>query len=66
MVVDDLDITYRVSLERKNSLKNALVRKARKEEVRYREVKAIRNVSFEVPAGQCTDSSVPTARASRP
>ncbi|SHI72886.1 teichoic acid transport system ATP-binding protein [Tessaracoccus bendigoensis DSM 12906] len=54
VVVDGLDITYRVSLERKNSLKNALVRKARHEQVRYREVKAIKGVSFDVPAGKCT------------
>lgn len=54
VVVDNLDITYRVSLERKNSLKNALVRKARHEQVRYREVKALKNVSFDVPAGKCT------------
>ena len=54
VVVDDLHITYRVNLERKNSLKNALVRKARKEKVRFREVNAIKGVTFDVPAGQCT------------
>ncbi|WP_353080922.1 ABC transporter ATP-binding protein [Tessaracoccus lapidicaptus] len=54
VIVDDLYVTYRVNLERKNSLKNALVRKARKEKVRYREVNALKGVSFEVPAGKCT------------
>lgn len=54
VIVDDLHITYKVSLERKTSLKNALVRRTRKQEVRYREVNALKGVSFEVPQGQCT------------
>lgn len=54
VIVDDLHITYKVSLERKTSLKNALVRRTRKEEVRYREVNALKGVSFEVPQGKCT------------
>ncbi|TRY17935.1 ABC transporter ATP-binding protein [Tessaracoccus rhinocerotis] len=54
VIVDDLHITYKVSLERKTSLKNALVRRTRKQEVRYREVNALKGVSFEVPQGRCT------------
>lgn len=54
VVVDNLHITYRVNLERKSSLKNALVRKAHRDQVHFREVHALKGVSFEVPAGKCT------------
>ncbi|WP_233557750.1 ABC transporter ATP-binding protein [Tessaracoccus antarcticus] len=54
VVIDDLHITYRVNLERKNTLKNFLVKGARGQQVNYREVKALRGVSFDVPKGQCT------------
>lgn len=52
--IDDLHITYKVNLERKASLKNALVKGLRREKQNYREVRAIRGVSFDVPKGQCT------------
>ena len=52
--IDDLHITYKVNLERKASLKNALVKELRREKQNYREVRAIRGVSFDVPKGQCT------------
>ena len=54
IIVDDLHITYKVNLERKNSLKNALVKGMKGEKVNYREVRALRGVTFDVPKGQCT------------
>lgn len=54
VVIDDLHITYRVNLERKASLKNALVKGARGQKINYREVRALRGVTFDVPQGQCT------------
>ncbi|MDO5737619.1 MAG: ABC transporter ATP-binding protein, partial [Propionibacteriaceae bacterium] len=54
VLVDDLHITYRVNLERKTSLKNALVKAGRGQKTNYREVKALRGVSFDVPKGKCT------------
>ncbi|GAB3813213.1 ABC transporter ATP-binding protein [Tessaracoccus terricola] len=54
VVIDDLHITYKVNLERKNSLKNFLVKGARGEKVNYREVQALKGVTFDVPQGQCT------------
>lgn len=54
VLIDDLHITYKVNLERKNSLKNFLVKGARGQQVNFREVKALRGVSFDVPQGQCT------------
>lgn len=41
-------------MERKPSLKNLIVRKSRHEQVRYKEVKAIRGISFDVAPGKCT------------
>lgn len=54
VVVDDLHITYRVNLERKSSLKNALVKAGKRQKTNYREVRALRGVSFDVPKGKCT------------
>ncbi|MGO1385927.1 MAG: ABC transporter ATP-binding protein [Arachnia sp.] len=54
VVVNDLDITYRVNLERKSTLKNALVKAGKGQKQKYREVRALRGVNFEVPQGQCT------------
>ncbi len=54
VVIDNLHITYRVNLERKNTLKNFLVKGARGQQVNFREVKALRGVSFDVPQGKCT------------
>ena len=49
--VEDVSVTYRTSLERRPTLKGTLVRLGRRERV-VREVKAVRDVSFEVPHGQ--------------
>ncbi len=46
--VDGLSITYKTAYERKPTLRQTLVRFGRGQRT-YREVKAIRNVSFEVP-----------------
>lgn len=54
VLVEDLHLTYRVNMERKPSLKNLIVRKSRHEQVRYKEVKAIRGISFDVAPGKCT------------
>lgn len=54
VIVEDLNITYRVNLERKASLKNALVKAGKGQKTNYREVKALRGVSFDVPKGKCT------------
>ena len=54
IVIDDLHITYKVFMERKNTFKNALVKRMRGQQVNYREVRAIRGVTFNVPKGQCT------------
>jgi ABC-type polysaccharide/polyol phosphate transport system ATPase subunit len=48
--VDDVSITYRTTFERKPTLKQALVRFGRGERA-VREVKALKNVSFEVRNG---------------
>ena len=48
--VKDLSITYRTTFERKPTLKQALVRFGRGQRS-VREVKAIKNISFEVPTG---------------
>lgn len=52
--IEDIHITYKVNLERKNTLKNALVKGMRGQRVNYREVRALRGVTFDVPKGQCT------------
>ncbi len=52
--IKDLHITYRVNLERKPSLKNTLVKAGRGQKTNFREVKALRGVSFDVPQGKCT------------
>lgn len=54
VIVEDLQITYRVNLERKSSLKNALVKAGKRQKTNYREVRALRGVSFDVPQGKCT------------
>ncbi len=54
IAVTDLHVTYRVNLERKSTLKNALVKGMRGQQQRYREVNALRGVTFEVQRGKCT------------
>ncbi len=49
--VEDVSVTYRTSLESAPTLKNTVLKLGRREKV-VREVKALRNVSFEVPEGQ--------------
>ncbi|MFC7619812.1 ABC transporter ATP-binding protein [Microlunatus sp. GCM10028923] len=48
--VEELSITYRTSFERKPTLKQALIRFGRGQRA-VKEVKALRDVSFEVPTG---------------
>ncbi|GAA4895426.1 ABC transporter ATP-binding protein [Tessaracoccus lubricantis] len=54
IVIDDLHITYKVFMERKNTLKNAMVKRLRGQQVNYREVRALRGVTFNVQKGKCT------------
>jgi ABC-type polysaccharide/polyol phosphate transport system ATPase subunit len=49
--VEDVSVTYRTSLEAAPTLKGTLVRLGRRERV-IREVRALRDVSFDVPHGQ--------------
>jgi ABC-type polysaccharide/polyol phosphate transport system ATPase subunit len=48
--VDNLSITYRTTIERKPTLKQTLVRLGRRQRI-IREVRAVRNVSLEIPHG---------------
>jgi teichoic acid transport system ATP-binding protein len=48
--VEDLSVTYRTSVDRKPTLKGAIVRAGRRERV-WHEIDAVKGVSFEVPRG---------------
>jgi ABC-type polysaccharide/polyol phosphate transport system ATPase subunit len=48
--VEDLSVTYRTSVEKKPTLKRTLIRLGRGERI-MREIRAVRDVSFEVPHG---------------
>jgi ABC-type polysaccharide/polyol phosphate transport system ATPase subunit len=49
--VEDLSVTYRTSLERKPTLRGTLLRLGRRERI-WREIEAVKDVSFEVKHGQ--------------
>jgi ABC-type polysaccharide/polyol phosphate transport system ATPase subunit len=49
--VSDVSVTYRTNLQKVPTLKSAIVRLGRRERV-VKEVKALRNVSFDVPHGK--------------
>ena len=49
--VENVSVTYRTSLESAPTLKNTVLKLGRREKV-VREIKALKNVSFEVPEGQ--------------
>ena len=49
--VEDVSVTYRVSLERQPTLRSTLMRLGRRERVAH-EVQALKGVSFDVPHGQ--------------
>jgi ABC-type polysaccharide/polyol phosphate transport system ATPase subunit len=48
--VENLCVTYRATVEKKPTLKKTLIRLGRRERI-IREIKAVRDVSFEVPRG---------------
>jgi ABC-type polysaccharide/polyol phosphate transport system ATPase subunit len=50
IIVDDVSVTYRTSLERKPTFKTTVKRLGRRERV-VREVEAVKHVSFDVPQG---------------
>jgi ABC-type polysaccharide/polyol phosphate transport system ATPase subunit len=49
--VEDVSVTYRTSLESAPTLKSTVLKLGRRQKV-VREIKALKNVSFEVPEGQ--------------
>jgi len=51
IVVEDVSVTYRATLERKPTLRTTLQRVGKREQL-VREVQALKHVSFEVPHGQ--------------
>jgi teichoic acid transport system ATP-binding protein len=48
--VENLSVTYRTTVEKKPTLKKTLIRLGRRERI-IREIRAVRDVSFEVPRG---------------
>jgi ABC-type polysaccharide/polyol phosphate transport system ATPase subunit len=51
ILVEDVSLTYRTSLERKPTLQSTILRLGRRERI-IREVEALKHVSFQVPHGQ--------------
>lgn len=49
--IEDLDITYRVNIDTKKSLKNLVMRTSKGERVRTREIHAVKKLNLEVPHG---------------
>jgi ABC-type polysaccharide/polyol phosphate transport system ATPase subunit len=50
IVVDDVSVTYRTSLDRRPTLKSTITRLGRRERI-VREVEAVKHVSFDIPHG---------------
>ncbi len=50
IVVRDVSVTYKTTLERRPTLRNAITRMGRREKI-VREIEAVKNVSFDVPSG---------------
>jgi lipopolysaccharide transport system ATP-binding protein/teichoic acid transport system ATP-binding protein len=50
IVVEDVSVTYRTSLERAPTLRSTLLRLGRRERIVH-EIEAVKNVSFEIPHG---------------
>ncbi len=49
--IEDLSITYKVSLEAKRTLKNAVMRASLKQKERIRIIEAVKNLTLDVPHG---------------
>ena len=49
--IEDLSITYKVSLEAKRTLKNAVMRASMKQKQRTRTIEAIKHMTLDVPHG---------------
>jgi ABC-type polysaccharide/polyol phosphate transport system ATPase subunit len=49
--IEDLSITYKVSLESKRTLKNALMRASLRQESRMRTIEAVKHLSLDIPHG---------------
>ena len=49
--IEDLSITYKVSLEAKRTLKNAVMRASLKQKERTRIIEAVKNLTLDVPHG---------------
>ena len=50
IVVQDVSVTYRTSIERKPTLRGMITRVGRRERLVH-EIEAVKNVSFDVPNG---------------
>ena len=49
--IEDLSISYKINIEAKKTLKNALMRASRGERIRTKTVEAVKNLSLDVPHG---------------
>jgi lipopolysaccharide transport system ATP-binding protein/teichoic acid transport system ATP-binding protein len=49
--IEDLSISYKINVESKKTLKNAIMRASRGERVRTRTVEAVKNLSLDIPHG---------------
>ena len=49
--IEDLSITYKINVDTKKTLKNAVMRASRGEKVRMRTVEAVKHMNLEIPHG---------------
>jgi ABC-type polysaccharide/polyol phosphate transport system ATPase subunit len=49
--IEDLSITYKINVDTKKTLKNAVMRASKGERVRMRQVEAVKHVSLDIPHG---------------
>ena len=49
--IEDLSITYKINVDTKKTLKNAVMRASKGEKVRMRTVEAVKHMNLEIPHG---------------
>ena len=49
--INELSISYKINVESKKTLKNAIMRASKGERVRTRTVEAVKNLSLDIPHG---------------
>ena len=49
--IEELSITYKINVDTKRTLKNAVMRASKGEKVRTRMVEAVKNMTLDVPHG---------------